>query len=52
MTNQPSSSNGAQPQADPIDIKKLAEKVYRLFEEDIRLNNARTGKAKKGFGKR
>lgn len=43
---QPATASPAQP-AQPaakstVDLRKLAEKVYRLFQEDLRLERARS----------
>jgi hypothetical protein len=44
-SNQPP-SNAEQKQAAEIDIEKLADKVYRLMQADLRLTNVRGAKRK------
>jgi hypothetical protein len=44
-SNQPL-SNAEQKQTAEIDIEKLADKVYRLMQADLRLTNARGAKRK------
>jgi hypothetical protein len=35
----------AEQQAQPIDLRALAERVYRLMLEDLRLEQARSGRS-------
>jgi hypothetical protein len=42
-TNSQGEPQQAEPPAPPIDMQRLAEKVYRLLLEDLRLERARAG---------